>query len=264
MTFSPVIPGGGLAGWNFLKSTEVQQKEVLARTGQNARDAEYFRQNISQVTTAEALVSDRTLLNQALTAFGLQDDLDNRFFIRKVLSDGTLSDDALSNRLADKRYLEFSHAFGFGPGERLQTQLPGFADTILNRALNESFEIAVGEQDPDLRLAIGLDEDLSTIAGRNSTETAKWFTVLGTPPVRAVFEAALGLPSAIGVQDIDLQLETFKMRARAVFGTDKISDFQSEDLRDHLVRNFLLQRQIGEFSVSNGASNALALLQGTG
>ena len=49
----------------------------------------------------------------ALGAFGLQDDLPNRFFIQKVLEGGTLSTDSLANKLSDPRYAALAKAFGF-------------------------------------------------------------------------------------------------------------------------------------------------------
>ncbi len=262
MTFSAVIPSGGLLGWSFLKRTQDAQKEVLAQSSQYSREAAYFRENISKVQTAEDLVSDRTLLRLSLAAFGLEDDIDNRFFIQKVLADGTTSEDALSNRLADRRYPEFSAAFGFEPTAALQTIRPGFADTILDRALNNSFEIAVGDQDTDLRLALSLDSQLTEIAEGSSSDTAKWFTILGTPPLRTVFEGALNLPSSIGTMDIDQQLEVFRDRAQSIFGTDQVEDFAAEEMRDDLARKFLLQQQVGQFSVASSAANALTLLQG--
>ena len=72
-----------------------------------ARDRDYFRENIGNVVTASQLVEDFRLRRVALSAFGLQDDLPNRAFIERVLGDGAIEPTALSNRLADKRYKAF-------------------------------------------------------------------------------------------------------------------------------------------------------------
>ncbi len=114
MTFQPVIPFGGFAGWAFLKRTLPAQQAALQATPANQRDEEYFRANIGKIKSADELISDRRLLQVALTAYGLEGDINNKAFIRKVLSDGTLSENALSNRLADKQYQKLSAAFGFG------------------------------------------------------------------------------------------------------------------------------------------------------
>lgn len=261
MTFVATIPTNGLAGWSFLQRTADAQKNVLEGSPQFAREADYFREKIGSITTAEDLVSDRVLLRLSLSAFGLQDDINNRFFVQTVLSDGILNDDALANRLADQRYREFSLAFGFGPGEIPQTFRTNFVENIIERALNQNFEVAVGEQDADLRLALGFGNDLGKILESGTSETAKWFNILGTPPVRSIFEGALNLPSSIGSIDLDQQLEIFRERSRIVFGTNSIEDLAADEIQEDIVRRYLLQQQIGQVTIASSASNALTLLQ---
>jgi len=75
MSFTPVIPMTGYAGWAFLSRTLERQQESFVESGTVKRAAEYFRENIGKATTAEALVGDRRLLEVALGAFGLEDDI---------------------------------------------------------------------------------------------------------------------------------------------------------------------------------------------
>ena len=114
MSFQPTIPLGGVAGWTFLKRTLATQKSAHAASSQLDREAIYFREKIGTIKTAEDLVADRRLLRVALGAFGLSGDLNNRFFIRKVLESSALDTKSLANKLSDKRYGELSPAFGFG------------------------------------------------------------------------------------------------------------------------------------------------------
>lgn len=102
MSFQPIIPTGGLAGWTFLNRTLEAQKEAFGQSTQYRREEDYFRANIGNIETAEQLVADRRLLAFSLSAFGLDADLPNKFFIQKILSDGTSDNAALSNRLSDK------------------------------------------------------------------------------------------------------------------------------------------------------------------
>ena len=101
MSYTPVVSGNGLAGWSFLKATRASQQRAFDAGPQIRRDSEYFAKTIAGVKSAEELVADRRLRNVALAAYGLQDDIDNRFFIRKILEEGTTSTDALANRLAE-------------------------------------------------------------------------------------------------------------------------------------------------------------------
>lgn len=263
MSFQPVVPMGGLGGWRFLQRTYDQQFANFTASQGVQRDTAYFRENIGKVETAEDLVSDRRLMRVALGAFGLQEDIDNRYFIRKVLEEGTTDKKALANRFADERYKELSQAFGFGPGEFLKVGTPAFVDTIVNRFETGSFESATGEQNPSLRVALYAQRELATIATDPRSNDARWFAVMGDPPMREMFEKALGLPTAVGQLDIDRQLEIFKERAVSVMGSDDLDRFADDGARQDLITRFILRDQVGTLNggMSSGAL-ALALLQG--
>ncbi|GFE64417.1 DUF1217 domain-containing protein [Litoreibacter roseus] len=261
MTFQPVVPLGGLNGWIFLQRTAEVQQETYSNSGLIARETEDFRSRIGEVQTAEALVADRILLKVALGAFGLSEDIDNKFFIQTVLSEGATDDGSLANKLADKRYLEFAKAFGFGEERAPLTSEPGFADTIVNAYETRSFEEAVGEQDENMRLALGLERELGTIAERSVSNDTKWFSIMGNPPLRAVFETTFSLPSSFGTLPIDQQLETLKDRAQSILGSDDVSNFSNEEALDDLTNKFLLNAQVQAFQAAQGGSAALTLLQ---
>ena len=262
MSFQPVIPFGGMAGWAFLQRTRASQQSAFEKSPEIARDTDYFAENIGKITTAEELVNDYRLLKVALGAFGLDDDISNKFFIRKVLEDGTLSPDALANKLSDKRYLEMAKTFGFGDFATPNTQLSDFADKILSAYKTRQFEISVGEQNSDLRLSLSLERDLGAILEKTNTPDGKWYSVMGNPPLRKVFETALGLPPSFGTLDLDLQLSGFRERAQAVFGDSEVDQFSAPDKMEELNRLFLVRSQInaGSAFLSSG-SIALTLLQ---
>lgn len=264
MSFAPIIPSAGYTGWRFLQNTLTNQKEAFARDPQLQRDLNYFRDNIGQAKTADDLTSDRRLLRVALGAFGLEDDLNNTFFIHKILSDGTDDKDALANKLADKRYAEFSKALGFNSAIGPKTQFALFTDDILNRYQDKQFERAVGDVDGDMRLAMNLASGLADITDKNGSDKAAWFSVMGNPPLRRVFETAFGMPKGFGALDIDLQLGQFQRRAKSVFGTDQVADIATPDNQEKLVRLFLVRSQAAQFNATtNSAQMALMLLGGT-
>ena len=86
----------------------------------------------------------RRMLRVALGAFGLQDDVNNTYFIRKVLEDGTTRPDALANKLADDRYKAMSKAFAFDSPIGPRTARSAFGPDIVARYRAQQFEIAVG------------------------------------------------------------------------------------------------------------------------
>ncbi|MEO1420436.1 MAG: DUF1217 domain-containing protein [Pseudomonadota bacterium] len=261
--FQPVIIANGLSGWQFLQATYERQTSSFNESPQFERDTDYFIENISSIQTAEELVSDRRLLTVALGAFGLQDDIDNRFFIQKMLEEGTSADDALANRFADTRYRDLSEAFGFGPGETRGASQSGFADRVVERYQAASFEIAAGEQDETMRLALYAERLVPEVTSSSGSENSKWFSIMGQPPLRQVFETALGLPSAFGQVDIDQQLVVFKERAESTFGVSNPAEFADPEKLDQLITTYIARAQLDSFGAGqSGASIALTLLSG--
>ncbi len=261
MSYQPVVLATGNLGWTFLKNTREDQQEAFDKSTLISRNVEYFSEKIGDVTTAAELVNDRRLLQVALGAFGLDDDINNRFFIQKVLEEGTLNDEAFANRLSDKRYFAMAEAFGFDLSPP-RTVLSSFAGEIAEQYKTRQFEVAVGEQDSDLRLALGIERELSDLADRSLSEDASWFTIMGNPPLRRVFELALGLPSELAAIDIDQQLREFREKAQSVFGVSDPAEFADPALQEKLVQNFLFRSELeNSAAITSRGTVALSLLQ---
>ena len=261
MGFQPIVPFSGMAGWSFLQRTQSAQRQAFEAAPEIRRDVDYFAEHIGEVASPDDLVGDYRLLKVALGAFGLDDDLPNKAFIRKVLAEGSLDPESFANRMVDKRYLALTKAFGFDLGTP-NTRLSDFSDSILASYKTRQFEIAVGEQDTDMRLALSLDRDLTEIVETDTTANGRWYAVMGNKPLRTVFETALGLPSAISALDIDKQVEVFRDRAAALFGDGEVSQFADPDTLADLNRRFLVRSQINALSASmSSGAIALTLLQ---
>ncbi|MGR3761354.1 DUF1217 domain-containing protein [Roseobacteraceae bacterium NS-SX3] len=261
MTFQPIIPATGIVGWNFLQSTYDKQFETFTKDPVLQRESEYFLEKIGDVKTAEDLLNDYRLLETALGAFGLQEDVSKRALIERVLTEGTTADDALANKLGDDRYKKLSEAFGFGPGQSVMTgDIKAMTDLVYTNQVQE-FEAAVGEQDHAMRVAMFGEREVAVLATDGTSVNTKWFNVMGQPALREMFEVALNLPSSLAQIDLDQQLETFKDRAQAVFGSDDIAIFEDPEKMDKLLNTYLAKAQIAEFEASqSSASTALMLL----
>lgn len=261
MSFVPALPLSGYSGWAFLKRTQASQMATFQNQPEVKRDQDYFREKIGKIDTAEQLVADRRLLKVALGAFGLDADINNKYFIRKVLEDGTLKEGTLSSKLADKQYQKLSAAFGFGDFKTPRNKLSDFADKILGAYKTRSFESAVGGQSDELRLAMNAEREVGALAAKQSgSNDAKWFAVLGSPPLRKVFEKALGLPGGFASLDIDKQLEVIKEKAASQLGSSEISDYDDPVRMDALLRRFLIRSEAESYQSQYGASAALTLM----
>lgn len=260
MTYQPVIPLSGYTGWRFLQRTLDTQTKAFTQSAEIKRVTDYFKENIGKVANVDDLMKDRRLLDVALKAFGLEDDINNKAFIRKVLAEGTIKDAAFANRLSDKRYAEFSRVFGFGDlGAR--TGLAIFPDSIITRFNSRQFEKAVGEQNGQMRLALNVGTGIKDVLSNSSTPTGQWLGVMGNVPLRTVFETALGFSSSFGQIDLDQQLVAFRSRAKTIFGTDDLKAFADPVVQEKLIRLYMVRAEAAASSGSTSASRALSLLQ---
>lgn len=261
MAFAPVVPLGWLAGLRFIDRTYDAQFGTFSRSPDIQREIDYFLEKAGQAATAADLVADRRLLKVALGAFGLEDEVDKRAFIRKVLDDGTLDRKALANRLADPAWAEFSRTLGYGDlGGLLMVR--GVREDIAAKYRERQFERAVGDVDLDMRLALSFRRQIREIAADPNTSQSGWFKIMGSQPLRRVFETAFGLPAAFGKVDIDRQRAQLGERTERLFGSSSPAVFQSGENVERLLRRFLAasQAQNGPGSGAPGMA-ALTLLR---
>lgn len=264
MIYGPAIPFGGYGGFAFLERTRERQQDVMEAMPAMERDTRAFAERIAGVTSAAELVADRQLLKVALGAFGLDEDINNRFLIEKILESDTSDRNSMASKFADRRYKALADAFGFGNAGGARTGEAGFAERIVARYTDRQFEIAAGEVDQDMRLALGFARDLAEIAAGEGSPRSKWFTLMSMPPLRSVMETALGLPKSFGQLDLDRQLDEFRSRAEARFGTSDLGELAGGETAKEVVRTFLVMAEIGRVSAESlsRGSAALALLQG--
>lgn len=261
MSFAPLLPATGFVGYKLLLATEATQREIFEKQPEMRRDIDYFVENIANVTTAEELVSDRRLLRVALGAFGMDDEIDKRAFLRRMLEEGTESSDAFAKKFVDPAYTRFADAFGFGNSGGAQTGRAGFATAITEAYAERQFEIAVGEQDETLRLALNFRREISTYANASDPDSTAWFSAMGDQAIRAVLEGALGLSSQIGSIDIDIQHSAFREASNKTFGSTSMAVFQDPEQVDAALRRFIARRTAEQGpSASTPGAVALTLL----
>lgn len=261
MTYSPIIPFNGYQGWSYLKRTMNKQTAAFNNQRQTQREEEYFRDKIGKVDTAEQLVNDPVLLKITLTAFGLEADYKNKFFIKKILESNTLQPDSLANRLSNKQYQKLAYTFGFGTYETPRSKISNFSDKILPQYEAKSFASAVGAQNLSLHLALNIESELPLIASSTSSENIKWYTILGSTPLRKVFETALNLPASFAAIDIDKQIETLQKRVDSLFGSNTLSQFSDAAVTEKLIKKFIINSSLAEnFTGYTSSHIALNLL----
>ncbi|GAB1361063.1 hypothetical protein MASR1M32_02990 [Rhodobacter sp.] len=104
-----------------------------------------------------------------------------------------------------------------------------------------------------------MPREIAVLAARSESEDAKWYTILGSAPLREAFQTALGLPSSFASIDLDTQLSMIKAKARSMFGSDTVSQFAEAAKMDKLVRTYILRAESG--AVTSGSSPGSVALQ---
>jgi len=262
--FQPVVPLSGVAGWQFLGRTEAAQRQTFDNNAQLTRETEYFLANIADIGSARELVSDRRLLAVALGAFGLDEELYKTAFLEKILAEGTDDPESLANRFVDPRYQAFSKAFGFGNIGGPNVMRAGFGQEIVGQYKERQFEIAVGNADESMRLAMTFRREIADYAAAASDGSSgtQWYQILGNEPLRAVVQAAFGLPNSFAGLDVDRQREMLEDKTSQMFGTSSVAAFRDPEAVEQMIGRYLVRTQ-AEAGPSAGAPGmaALTLLQ---
>ncbi len=257
MTFFPAIAIGGYAGLRVFEQSADRQRQAFEDNAVTQRSLEYLRENISSATTSQALVEDRRLLEVALAAFGLEEEIDKRAIIRRVLDDGVAERTAFANRLGDQRWRDFASFFSYATIEGAPVDDPAFLADLEARFLERSFEARVGDVEPDFRLALNFRREIQQIAASDTVDQNGWLQVLGRRPLRTVLDAAFGLPQEFGALDIDRQRAVYAERAESFFGSSSASVFQDpEKIEDAIRRYFAVNAaSAGPGALTPGASS---------
>lgn len=259
--FAPVVPLGGYTGFRFLERTYTKQLDALSKSPEIVRNIEYFLANAAKPQSAEEFVQDRRLMQVALGAFGLDDEIDKRALVRRILEEGVIESRSFANRLNDKAYQDLALEIGFAEGGSF-LKLESRRDEIAERYRIRQFERAVGEVDVDMRLALNFRREITALAGQGLSSSAGWFRVLGSQPLRQVIEGAFNLPSEFAQLDVDAQRELLEEKTAARYDGKSVAVFSDPEAVDDALRRFFLNAQIkaGQQPYSPGAT-ALALLQ---
>lgn len=257
----PALPFTGLMGYQFLSSNFERQINLFSSQPQIEREVNYFEENIVAVQSADDLVGDRRLRHFALDAFGLSEDKDNIFFVKKVLEEGVVDRESFANKLSDPRYRNISKSFGFGLFAGASRFGENFAEGVVGRFKLARFQSAIFEVDADIGKVLASESILDDIVSENKSNDSRWFSVMGHPPVRSVLESALGLPKSMAAIDLDQQLSTFKEKSKDIFGTSDVERFLDADIKEVIARRFLLRQALNVSQTTSSASTALTLLR---
>lgn len=265
MPIPPSLIGGSLPGWAFLQETRDRQQETFESSSDIQRSTTKMREMLSEPFTLDELMGDRQLLGPVLQSFGLQDEIDKGAFIRRIISDGPDDPSGFARRLNNNDFIDLSRTFEADDDGFIRLD-SSTVDNLVQAYQDEAFQVAVGEQEPDLRLALNFEQDISQLARDSASDRSFWFQVIGNAPLMEVFSNAFILPDGFSSLDVDKQADYLQKRAEQVIGSDPRSRLATEDGVQDTIRTFMLQTQLqnGPDALTPGASALTLLSAGSG
>ena len=221
------------------------------------RESAYFLEEAKKVKTVEEFINNRRLLSVALSAFGLDEEINYLGRIKKVLTEFSEDKDSLVNKLIDPRYKEIATTFKFDTLGTFNLGLTSFLTDIVDRYKTNEFEKFLGEQNPALREV--------EYFRRNVGKVENTFNILGDKVLRQVVTFGVQLPQQIVLQSVDKQKALIDKRV-------DIAKFKDPEFVDKFIKKYLILKdneaaqQGFSFGAGSTAKNAFAvtLLQGAG
>ncbi|WP_323765187.1 DUF1217 domain-containing protein [Marinovum sp.] len=189
---------GNLA-MRLVDATESKEQVLLRSQPQNAREIEYFRENIDKVDTVDDLIGDYRLYSFVMKAHDLEDQIFGKAMMEKILKSNIEEDDALVNKLTDSRFKELYNTMGFGTDGvgNINTMLGNWKNRMVDKFIDTQY--VNGKADENEAVGIALE------FRRKAADVSSAYEILADADMATFVRTALGLPAVIAGLDIDRQ-----------------------------------------------------------
>jgi len=203
MPIQPSLIGGSLSGYAFLKSTQERQQATFESSPDIERSVDGMREKLSESFTLDDLMGDRQLLLPVLQSFGLESEVDKGAFIRRIIEQGPTDPAGFAQRLANDDFIELARVFESDSEGNISLSA-STVDDLVNNYKQQAFQTAVGEQEPDLRLALNFENEIQDLAANSASDLSFWYNVIGSTPLMEVLQSAFLLPDGFFILDVDV------------------------------------------------------------
>src|SRR5690349_21254930 len=149
--------------YQMLQTNTALTKTLTQNDAIVKRDTDYYLANISKVKTIDEFVKDYRLFSYAMKAYGLEDMIYAKAFMKKVLTEGVTDTKSMANKMTDKRYMEFAKAFDFvAKGDKATSQASATTEAV-SKYYQQTLEKKEGDQNEGVRLALYFKRKASSV-----------------------------------------------------------------------------------------------------
>jgi hypothetical protein len=219
----------------FSKQATVQQKVAAAESA------------VKSAKTVDELLNNRRFMEFALSAYGLESEIDKKGLVNRVLKSNLLDEQSLANRMNDERYRDMAKALQFQALGVTNIKTSAVFESLKARYLKNEFEKAQGQQSPGLREALYFRENI-----KNAKNP---YAILGDRTLREVVTKTLDIPREVAIQSVESQAGLLTRKI-------DITKFQDKAFVDKFIQRYL-NKMDQDTSNSSGANSLYSgLLQG--
>lgn len=208
-----------------------------------SRETKYFLDNIKSVKSMDDFLKDDRLYRFAMKAYGLDDMIYAKAFMKKVLKEGVTSSTAFANTLSDSRYRDFAKAFNFARYGAATTQDNTANQKVVDNYVRLAFEKNAGSDNEGVRLALYF--------ARKAPNLSSTLGILADKALIQVVQTALNIPSSVSLMDIDKQVAFYNSKLN-------IADFKDPKKLEKFIQRFTTNWEMTQVqSQSSQLSNAI-------
>lgn len=171
--------------------------ERVAEKPDVKRESEYYLSKIGSIKTVDAFFADSRLYNYAMKAHGLEDMAYAKAFMRKVLSEGTDSEDAFANKLSDSRYKDLVASLNFARYDEAATSFDRAQKGVVEKYNRQTLELDAGTENSGVRLALYFE--------RMAPAITSGYSIIADPAISQVVRTVLQMPDEFVATDVDRQ-----------------------------------------------------------
>lgn len=174
----------------------------LARTAASStisRQTKYYMANIGKVKTVDDLLKNDKLYTYVMKAFGLDDMINAKGLIAKVLNGGVASSKSLANTLHDARYKALASAFDFATFGTATTSQTTATQGTVDKYIEIALETDAGKQNEGTRKALYFQ--------RMAPKLTSLYGILADKTLLSVVQTAFGLDPSMSKLNIDVQVK---------------------------------------------------------
>ncbi|MBB4003276.1 DUF1217 domain-containing protein [Aurantimonas endophytica] len=185
-------------------------KDPTAAAVEKAKaETEAYRSALASVVSVKDFVTNKTITDYALKAYGLEAEKLSEKDLVAILTSDLADPKSFVNASGDKRMIEFAAAYAFTPdgridrdGRDVQTakNFLSTQDFFLRQAMEEE----AGSDNEAVRLALYFR--------RMGPELTSFYDILADPALLNVVQIAVGLPAESGQSNIDVQKRTLEKK----------------------------------------------------